>query len=147
LKANVAKLHQVRGELKRRRPRVEIRHVIFPNERKEDLRQFRQTWLEFADAVKFNYLIPLSPEPRGVSVPTFKRCRHIRRELYVGPEGWVPLCGYRSQSGSDEVLGDLHHTTIRKLWQHPRVREVRACHELGDLNEEPFCKTCTQITA
>ena len=147
LRANVARLRQSRGELKSRRPRIEIRHVIFPNESGEALRQFRRDWLEFADTVKFNNLESLSPQPPGISAPTFRRCRDIRREFYIGSRGLVSVCGYRSLSGTDEVLGDLHHETIQELWQHPTVRRIRSCHERAALHDVPFCKTCTQITA
>ena len=145
LRANVARLRQTRGELKSRRPRIEIRHVIFPNESSEALRQFRRDWLEFADTVKFNNLTHLSPQPRGVSAPMFRRCRDIRREFYIGSGGQVPVCGCRFWSGTtEEVLGDLHHATIQELWQHPTLRSIRSCHERAALDDVPFCRTCIE---
>ncbi len=62
LKENVARLRQIREGLKSRRPQIEIRHVILPNESSKDLMNFRQDWLEFADTVMWCNLVPLSPK-------------------------------------------------------------------------------------
>jgi hypothetical protein len=68
-----------------RRPIFEVRHVILPNDANADLRAFRKDWLQIADTVKFNDLVPF--QPRGAAVPTEVRCRDIRREAYVRWDG------------------------------------------------------------
>jgi MoaA/NifB/PqqE/SkfB family radical SAM enzyme len=140
LRANVASLRQVRDELKSRLPRIEVRHVIFPNESGEALRQFKTDWLEFADTVEFNNLNPLFPQPSDGSTPMFKRCRDIRRQFHINATGCVDVCG------TDKTLGDLHNSTIKELWEHPISRFMRSCHERSALEEIPFCKNCHQIT-
>jgi hypothetical protein len=127
-------------------PQIEIRHVIFPGETSNQIMQFIRDWTRMADSVRFNYLMPLTPLPIEVHTPN-KRCRDIRRELYMGWEGNVPLCGYETLAGTPEVLGNLHNTTIKDLWQHPRIKKVRQCHTDKNWDEVEFCKACVQTQA
>jgi MoaA/NifB/PqqE/SkfB family radical SAM enzyme len=140
LRANVANLCQVRDELKSRLPRIEVRHVIFPNESGKDLQQFKKYWLKFSDIVEFNNLNPLFPKPCDSSTPLFKRCRDIRRQFHIKATGCVNVCG------TDIILGDLHNSTIKELWEHPFSQFMRSCHERYALDEIPWCKNCHQIT-
>ena len=149
LKANVVRLFRARAELKVKHPWIEIRHVISPNESPQDLLRFRKAWLVAADGVKYNKLnlYTLSPQPGRVNTPLFRRCRAIRRELNVETNGRVLVChSPHFQYGTAEELGDLHHTGIKELWQHPRLNEVRKAHERRDVNKPWFCAACNQIT-
>jgi MoaA/NifB/PqqE/SkfB family radical SAM enzyme len=122
------------------RPEIEIRHVILPTESYADLRTFRREWLKYADTVKFNYLIQSHPKPGSKQRP---RCRDVRREMYVRWDGRVPLCGYQESRGHNgEWLGNAADYSIAELWKHPRLQQVRLCHEERDLSSIPFCNAC-----
>jgi len=147
LRANIARFRHTRDELKSRSPIIEIRHVVFPNESREALRQFIQDWLGFADTVMLCNLQPLTPQPRDISVPMFRRCRSVRRQLFITSGGQVPICGPMFWRGTEEeVLGDLHHATIQELWQNPTMQFIRSCHERAALDDLPFCKNCEEIS-
>jgi sulfatase maturation enzyme AslB (radical SAM superfamily) len=141
LKSNVINFHLARKELKSRLPRIEIRHVIFPNESGKNLRQFKHDWLEFADTVEFNSLNPLIPQHRDASAPLFRRCRDIRRQFHINAWGRVDICG------TSETLGDLNISTIKELWGAPILQFMRSCHERYALEDVPLCRNCHQITS
>ena len=86
------------------KPIFEIRHVILPNESNSDRRAFRKDWLQIADTVKFNFLLPL--HPHGAAVPTEVRCRDIRREAYIRWDGRLLLCAGQVRQHPPEWLGD-----------------------------------------
>ena len=118
-----------------RYPQVEIRHVIMPNEDAQGALRFKEDWLQIADTVKFNYLVPLVGIARDSGRP---KCRDIMREFYIRWDGRVPLCGYQSA-----WLGDLHSSTIRELWHDAKLKELRDAHRKHDLSQAPVCKTCS----
>jgi MoaA/NifB/PqqE/SkfB family radical SAM enzyme len=131
---------QARERLGVRRPEIEVRHVIFPNETPADLLRFRTKWLAVSDTVKFNYLyFPTVPKE---AVRT-TRCRDIRREFYVYWDGRVPLCSMQYIANANEWLGNVRDSTITELWNHPRLNQVRELHGRRELDNVPFCRTCT----
>ena len=140
IKQSLAAFYRVRAKLGGRRPELEIRHVIFPNETPSDLLRFRQEWLKICVTVKFNYLY--FPTPPSGEVRNIK-CRDIRRELYIHWNGRVPLCGYQYLSSGSESLGDIRKMTIAELWMQTRLPQVRSYHDRRNLDPVPFCKACT----
>jgi MoaA/NifB/PqqE/SkfB family radical SAM enzyme len=135
IKKAVGAFYQLKKRLKYRKPELEIRHVIMPNEPRNELVSFRVTWLEIADTVKFNYLFPLTPAPVIEERPM---CRDIMREFYIRWDGRVPLCGYQSA-----WLGDLHTASIRELWHDAKLQELRQVHRKRDLSAAPVCRSCS----
>ena len=126
-------LQRMRSKLKR--PTIEIRHVIMPNENAQELMGFKEDWLKISDTVKFNYLVPLTPVPSdGSGRP---KCRDIMREFYIRWDGRVPMCGYQSA-----WLGDLHESSIGELWHDEKLQQLRGFHQRRDLSQTPICRTC-----
>ncbi len=121
-----------------RSPVIEIHHVIMPNETATQLLQFSKTWLETADSVKFG---TLSTGPSEFEDPSRPKCRHIRREIGIRWDGTVPVCGGRYWRDS---LGNIHHSTVSELWRHPRIENMRRCHECRDFAPTPACLKCRQ---
>jgi len=121
-----------------RSPIIEIRHTIMPNETATQLRQFRKTWLETADSVKFG---TLSTGPGEIEDPSRPKCRPIRREMDIWWDGTARLCGGRYWR---ESLGDIRHSTVSELWRHPRLENMRECHERRDFAQVPLCLKCRQ---
>lgn len=120
-------------------PRIQIRHVIMPRETSDQLAAFKRDWLELGgDTVKFNALARRYDRKR-IEDMTRPACRDIRREVHIRWDGRVPLCGY---GGDREWLGDLRESSLREIWRAPRLNEVRAAHEAGDLTGLPMCRTC-----
>jgi hypothetical protein len=97
-----------------KKPIFEIRHVITPNESAAELNAFRKDWLQVADTVKFNYLIPV--HPNAATVPTGVRCRDIRREIYIRWDGRLLLCAGQENQPTPEWLGDASQSTLSQLW-------------------------------
>jgi hypothetical protein len=121
-------------------PFIEVRHVILPKESPKELTHFRRQWLKVADTVMFNYIIPArisATRPR-------RRCRDIRREMYVRWTGRIPLCGYQYLQTDYEWIGDLRTGTIRDAWRHQRLNEVRRLHRAGGASVPDFCRNCSQ---
>lgn len=120
-------------------PRIQIRHVIMPNETPDQLAEFKRDWLALGgDTVKFNSLGPPYDRRRTEDLNR-PACRDIRREVHIRWDGRIPLCGY---GGDQEWIGDLRHASLQEIWQAPRLKEVRAAHEAGDLADLPMCRTC-----
>lgn len=71
---------------------IEVRHVILPSEKSTEIIEFKRSWLPFSDTVMFNYLV--SKKPLNVSRSNkLKKCRDIRREMYIRSNGKILLCG------------------------------------------------------
>jgi len=122
------------------KPILEIRHIMMSNERAADLRAFRRDWLQYADTVKFNYLIPIRPGQS--TVPSRVRCRDIRREVYVRWDGRALLCAGQERQSPSEWLGDVTKTPLSKLWFADRIEELRCAHShrVGSLPN--CCQNC-----
>ncbi len=130
---SVSEFHRAKRDANARFP-VEIRHVIMPSESNEQLARFKREWMERADTVKFNFLMPL--RPAGASSRR-GRCRDIRRELYIRWDGRVPQCGYNT-----EWMADARESSIQEIWMHPRLQELRRSHRKRDMSGEPHCRSC-----
>ena len=135
LRRQIEEFQSLRSSLRKKAPRIEIRHVIMPCETTRELIDFRRDWLKIADAVKFNYLIPLDKNETANKSPVI--CRHIRREFCIEWDGRVRFCSFYP-----EYLGDLHFSTIENLWNSPSANFVRECHLRGDLDRVPACRGC-----
>jgi MoaA/NifB/PqqE/SkfB family radical SAM enzyme len=137
LRKSLSAFYNLRNNLRYRLPQIEIRHVIMPDETPAQLLEFRNNWLSMADTIKFNYLQPLKVDK---ILNQFRpRCRDIRRESYVLWDGRVPLCGHEYKH---EYIGNVHSTSIKELWRHPRKEFVRECHQRHNLKKVPLCMTC-----
>lgn len=141
IKENVSNLFRLRKEQRKANPRIEIRHVIFPNEDNNQLVNFREEWLKIADAVKFNFLIsPLDKCYRQDK--NLRRCRDIRRKMHVRWNGQVPVCGYQYIHDDYECLGDIQNSSIKEMWNHPRLKELRYFHRKRIFDSISFCTRC-----
>lgn len=138
---DVARFREVREALGQRRPAIEIRHVIHPGETSADLERFRRRAREVSDTVKFNYVIPIGKEAQLRARP-FKKCRDIYREMYVEWDGRVPLCGYVSLHRDAIWIGNAGDTSLRELWKHPELEQIREDHENKNYAAIDFCKNC-----
>ena len=137
LRRNVKDFYQCRKSSRCKSPIIEIRHITVPDETATQLLQFRKTWLETADTVKFDYLEPAT----GLwdfEDPYRPKCRSIRREMGIWWDGTMPLCGGYWQ----DHLGNARHATISELWRCPKVEYVRRCHERRDFVKVPVCLRC-----
>jgi hypothetical protein len=122
------------------KPIFEVRHVILPNESDADLRAFKKDWLQIADTVKFNYLLPL--RPHGAAVPSDVRCRDIRREIYVRWDGRLLLCAGQDRQHPPQWLGDATRNLISELWFDVRLQDLRAAHSNRKPNPPAWCQNC-----
>jgi sulfatase maturation enzyme AslB (radical SAM superfamily) len=122
------------------KPIFEVRHVILPAESNTNLRAFRKDWLQIADTVKFNYLLPL--QPRGAAVPTEVRCRDIRREAYIRWDGRLLLCAGQDRQHPPEWLGDARKTSVSELWLGERIKELRLAHSSRRCSLPSCCQNC-----
>jgi len=142
VKANLQAFYQRRKASALGKNLLEIRQVIVPGETPADLAGFRKTWLQTADTVMFNHVIPsgvaASRDSRG------RKCRDIRREMYIRWNGKVPLCGYQYLVTNQEWIADIHHVSIQDAWHHFRLQEVRSLHQRGYDSMPEFCKVCAQ---
>jgi MoaA/NifB/PqqE/SkfB family radical SAM enzyme len=134
-------LYCARKSLKKVFPIIEIRHVIFPNETAAQLRKFQRHWLKYADTVKYNFVVPSFST---IEFPTeeLRRCREIRRTLYVRWDGRVPLCGYQYLYSEAESLGTIDNYSIEELFKHPRLQDLRELHSHKDFSNFDFCRYC-----
>jgi len=123
------------------KPIFEVRHVILPNETNADLQEFKRDWLQIADTVKFNYLLPLFP--RGAAVPTKVRCRDIRREAYVRWDGRLLLCAGQDRQHPPEWLGNANEQPISQLWVAPSIEKLRAAHNSRCSELPACCQNCS----
>ena len=142
LRRQLESFHALRGLRDRKRPRIEIRHTIMPNETAKQLLDFRKSWLVTADTVKFNYLVPLQkfldPLAKTEAGKRLKAsCRQVRREFCVEWDGRVRFCGVYP-----EYLGDLHDSSIQELWHSPKAQFVRDCQKRRNFDQIPVCKDC-----
>ncbi len=143
LRATLQAFHRRRAELGHAKPMIEVRHVILPQETDAQLADFKRTWMEVADTVMFNHIIPSGPISADVQPPS-RRCRDIRREMYVRWNGRVPVCGYQYLVNKDEWIADLHEATIRNAWHHNMLNKRRRHHLRGGTAIPAFCAVCSQ---
>jgi MoaA/NifB/PqqE/SkfB family radical SAM enzyme len=139
LQEGMAKFREHRANAAGHGPRIEVRHVIMPNETPAMLSAFRNYWRKgLADTVKYCFLgAPYNR--RREKARQRPRCRDIRREMHIRYDGRVPLCGYE---GHREWIGDLTGAAVEQVWRAPRLDEVRDLHRKRDLSKLDFCKTC-----
>jgi MoaA/NifB/PqqE/SkfB family radical SAM enzyme len=135
------RFHEIRIQHGRQTPSVEIRHVIHPSESSADLANFWRRGREVSDTVKFNYVIPIEREKQLEARP-FKKCRDIYREMYVEWDGRVPLCGYVSLHRDAIWIGNAASTSLKELWKHPELEQIRANHKNKNYAAIDFCKNC-----
>ncbi len=138
LRKQVVDFYALRNRLSQKLPKIEIRHVIMPDETNLQLMDFRKNWLTTADTVKFNYLQALDRKELTVGLPS--ACRLILREFSVEWDGRARFC-----NSFPEYLGDLHSATIRDLWNSPEATFVRNCHRQRNLDQIPACKGCAPL--
>jgi len=139
LQVNLAEFRAQRATAVGPTPRIEVRHVIMPNETPAMLKAFTDYWRKgFADTVKYCFLGTPYDRPRAAARQR-PPCRDIRREMHVRYDGRVPLCGYE---GHGEWIGALAKSEVGAVWRAPRLEEVRRLHRKRDLSELEFCKTC-----
>lgn len=141
IKDYVSTLFRLRNIEGKKNPRIEIRHVIFPNENSKQLVFFRDEWMKIADAVKFNFIIPSSGKLATLS-PKMRQCRDIRRKMHVRWDGRVPVCGYQYIHNDYEWLGDAQHSSIKEMWNHARLQKIRCYHKNQSFDSIPFCQDC-----
>lgn len=122
-------------------PWIEVRHVILPEETDAQLAEFSKAWAGLSDTVMFNHVIPSGPI--NAERPS-RRCRDIRRELYVRWNGKVPVCGYQYLVGEQEWLADLSNSTIENAWRHSLLRQRRTMHLRGAAAIPGYCAVCSQ---
>jgi len=123
------------------KPVFEVRHVILPNESSADLRAFKRDWLQLADTVKFNYLLPL--RPHGAAVPSGVRWRDIRREIYIRWDGRLLLCAGQDRQHPPQWLGDATKNSISELWFDVRLKDLRVAHDRREPNPPMWCNNCS----
>lgn len=110
--ANLAAFHARRAQRRAASPRIEVRHVIMPNETPAMLQRFNRDWrARFADTVKHSFLGEPYDRPRQAAAQR-PPCRDIRREMHVRYDGRVPLCSY---SGHREWMGDLSRASVHDV--------------------------------
>jgi MoaA/NifB/PqqE/SkfB family radical SAM enzyme len=136
---NVKAFRAERDRWPGRRPQIQVRHVIMPNETPDALSAFARFWRsQFADSIKYCFLGEPYDHPR--SAPAWRpSCRDIRREMHIRFDGGVPLCGY---NGHREWIGNVATASVEQVWRNARLEEVRRLHQAGDLSDLDFCKTC-----
>jgi radical SAM protein with 4Fe4S-binding SPASM domain len=134
----VGRFYNWRNRLASRVPQIEIRHVIMPGESRKELLQFRKDWLDRADTVKFQKLIPLAPVSIPPRLPS--QCRNIRRELCIEWDGRVRICG-----NYPEYFGDVHSATVEEIWRSSEVQFVRQCQKVQDFELIPACRECAPV--
>lgn len=138
LRAKVIELFNMRKTMAAEFPKIRIRNVIFPETTREQIRNFAENWLPFADIVTFNALVSKMSEPSML----LERCEDILFTIHVLWDGSVPLCGYQSWCDHIEWLGNLRDYSLRDLWWNERRLEVRKSHVFRDFTGIEFCRRC-----
>ena len=139
LRDNVKAFRAKRDRWPGRRPHLQVRHVLMPNESSEALVEFSRFWRDqLVDSVNHCFLAQPYDRPRAGAARR-PSCRDIRREMHIRFDGRVPLCGY---GGHREWIGDVASSSMERIWNGDRLREVRKLHQAHDLDTLSFCKTC-----
>jgi MoaA/NifB/PqqE/SkfB family radical SAM enzyme len=136
LKNLIVNFHEYRNGSNRRKPVLEVRHIIMPKEPAAQILKFRNQWLSLADTVRFNAFEPESGFFQ-FDDPFPPRCRQIRRELCIQWDGRVPVCG-----GYREYAGNVRDHCLIDLWRDPRVEFLRQCNLRRDFAQIPLCRRC-----
>jgi pyruvate-formate lyase-activating enzyme len=142
LKKNVTEFYRMRNSLNIKYPILKIRNVIFPEYNKTEVDNFIRIWLQISDYINFNTFCPLDSMQ---NYPELYQCHAIFFDAHVRWNGMVPLCDNQCLYGQEDWLGDLNLNTLRSLWQHNRLVEVRYSHYSKDLNGLSSCKSCFKV--
>jgi len=138
LRRKVIELYAAKSVAKSRFPEIHIRNILFSTTTHEQVLEFKQRWLPFADVVRFNVLMTgCEREPRVLKV-----CHHIEFSTHVQWDGRVPLCEHQIWYSNMEWVGNLQQNSLAELWRHPRLNDLRAAHHNGDLRDYAFCRRC-----
>lgn len=68
-------------------------------------------------------------------------CPHGFSIMHVLQNGDVPLCA--NDWNNRDILGNVNQSTIREIYNSPRMLEVRSLMEQGRYEEIPACKDCS----
>lgn len=124
---------ETRNRLGRKYPKIELRHIVMPDESPIQLAKFRNHWIKVADTVKFHGLIPLTPSKVVRKTP----CRLVKRDFSIEWDGRVRVCSF-----IPEYLGDLNSSTVQELWLSPQFNFLRDRHQRLDFTRIPECRKC-----
>jgi pyruvate-formate lyase-activating enzyme len=142
LRQRVTALHAHKKANRLSRPVVQIRHVLMPSEKPEEIESYRRDWLTLSNQVNFN---TYSPRQLKTHIPdrNLTRCNdQLFFEANVRWDGRVPLCAYQFGSGVQEFLGDLHKNSLEEIWASDRLEEVRTAHQQRQFDKASFCRSC-----
>ena len=101
--------------------------------------------MEMSDTVMFNRIEPIGPISFREQ-PPFRRCRDIRREMYVRWNGNVPVCGMQYLVDQEEWITNLNTSTILDAWHHPLLNNRRSQQQHGGSAILTFCTMCSHTT-
>src|SRR2546423_6980087 len=149
LLSNLSRLRELKQELGAP-TLVNIRAMIRPSQlpRQAEILKF---WSSYADTVIPQYLHDYTqgvfPDafPHRQDEGLIPRCSLPSKAMIVHYNGTVPLCELsQRQTGMPDglIVGDIHKTTLKEIWNSPLFRQYREGHRKRDGVLTPICKGC-----
>jgi MoaA/NifB/PqqE/SkfB family radical SAM enzyme len=94
------------------------------------------------DYTKGAYADVFTHQQSGGQIP---RCSIPSKAMIVHWNGTVPLCELsQRQTGMPYglIVGDVHTSTLREIWNSPVFRQYREGHRKRDGSLTPICRGC-----
>ncbi|MCK4353150.1 radical SAM protein [candidate division WOR-3 bacterium] len=81
--------------------------------------------------------------PKTVRGFTFTPCPNLWSSLNILSNGnVVPCC---IDFNGENILGNINNESISKIWNGPKIKELRLKHFNGDIGDIPLCSKCGSV--
>jgi MoaA/NifB/PqqE/SkfB family radical SAM enzyme len=149
IEANVRRLVALRNEKGARLPLVRVSFCIQPENRHERA-AFLEKWKDIVDYVDFQELQDAAHvdevKEQGFDAPVMERLQPLEKPYCYYPFSmmsiWAggevsPCCSWYAKN---LIIGNVHETSLKEIWDGPAIAEIRRQLLCGDLN--PSCFAC-----
>lgn len=133
------------GEL----PRKPFMHcqMIEQETTRHEIDAFIKKYYQRADIVSINMLeyVGMPNNEYGLKQrdrqPLTSCLRVKRNDCFICSNGAVTLCD--AAYNGEILLGDINHQTLHQIWNGPERQRILELNSAGRMNENEFCRTCT----
>ena len=137
---NIKNLIAIRG--KSRKPFIRLQYTE-SDQNKHETSGFYDHWKNKVDEITISYCQDFgSPEKNNPdNIPTYEFCcKQPFQRLAVMTDGTVCVCA-TDVMGSISI-GNVHDTSLKDLWNCPKINEIRHQHKSGNYHLNSMCRIC-----
>lgn len=142
---NLKNFMNLKKKLRAKKPMVVAKAIRMSNFPKKEEEKFRRMWKGVVDQV---VIAPLHNYGGGYTKGEKEKRRKKRwpcLPLWFNPvinyDGKVTTCCANYQN-NELIMGDINKTSLKKIWQSSKYKELRKDHISGNFSKWPTCEAC-----